>query len=147
MKIFIKKFEELSVTELYQILRLRSEVFVVEQECIFQDMDEKDNLGTHVFGMEKKQIIAYTRILGPGDYYEEPCIARVLVKKERRGDNKGKEIMDASIKYIRDNFKNNKIIISAQSYLEKFYRELGFIVEGNEYFEDGIPHIRMVLKL
>ena len=84
MKIFIKKFEELSVTELYQILRLRSEVFVVEQECIFQDMDEKDNLGTHVFGMEKKQIIAYTRILGPGDYYKEPCINNISTELLRK---------------------------------------------------------------
>ena len=147
MKVEAKKFSELSVKELYELLKLRTEIFVVEQECIYQDMDGKDSLAVHILGMEEEKIIAYTRIFGPGDYYDQPCIGRVVVDKERRGEEKGKEIMEASIKYVKENYINKKIILSAQKYLEKFYKDLGFFVEGDEYLEDGIPHQRMVLKI
>ena len=147
MKITVKNFQELSVEELYQILRLRSEVFVVEQECIYQDMDGKDSLAVHILGMEDEKIIAYTRIFGPGDYYDQPCIGRVVVDKQRRGEEKGKEIMEVSIKYVKENYQDKEIVLSAQKYLEKFYKDLGFFVEGDEYLEDGIPHQKMILKL
>ena len=147
MKIAVKNFQELSVEELYQILRLRSDVFVVEQECIYQDMDGKDSLAVHILGMEDEKIIAYTRIFAPGDYYDQPCIGRVVVDKQRRGEEKGKEIMEVSIKYVMDNYQDKDIVLSAQKYLEKFYKDLGFFVEGDEYLEDGIPHQKMILKM
>ena len=143
MKISVKSFQELSVEELYQILRLRSEVFVLEQECIYQDMDGKDSLAVHILGMEEEKIIAYTRIFGPGDYYDQPCIGRVVVDKERRGKEKGKEIMEVSIKYIKNNMQEKEIVLSAQKYLDKFYTDLGFKSEGEDYLEDGIPHKKM----
>ena len=146
MKISVKSFQELSAEELYQILRLRSEVFVLEQECIYQDMDGKDSLAVHILGMEEEKIIAYTRIFGPGDYYDQPCIGRVVVDKERRGEEKGKEIMEVSIKYIKNNMQEKEIVLSAQKYLDKFYTDLGFKSEGEDYLEDGIPHIAMILK-
>ena len=147
MKVETKKFSELSVSELYELLKLRTEIFVVEQECIYQDMDGKDNKAIHILGKEEDKIVAYTRIFGPGDYYDQPCIGRVVVDKKRRGEEKGKAIMEASIKYVKKNYSNKKIILSAQKYLEKFYKDLGFFVEGDEYLEDGIPHQKMILKI
>ena len=93
--------------------------------------------------MEEEKIIAYTRIFGPGDYYDQPCIGRVVVDKERRGEEKGKEIMEESIKYIKNNMQEKEIVLSAQKYLDKFYTDLGFKSEGEDYLEDGIPHQKM----
>ena len=146
MKIEVKKFKDLSVDEIYEILKLRSEVFVVEQGCIYQDIDGKDKKAMHLTGKIDNEIIAYTRIFDSGDYYELPSIARVVVKKKIRGKERGKEIMKESIKYIKENLQEKTIVLSAQKYLEKFYKDLGFIVEGEEYLEDGIPHQKMKLK-
>lgn len=146
MKIEVKKFKNLSVDEIYEILKLRSEVFVVEQGCIYQDIDGKDKKAMHLMGKKDNEIIAYTRIFDSGDYYELPSIARVVVKKKTRGKERGKEIMKESIKYIKKNLQEKTIVLSAQKYLEKFYKDLGFIVEGEEYLEDGIPHQKMKLK-
>ena len=146
MKIEVKKFKDLSVDEIYEILKLRSEVFVVEQECVYQDIDGKDKKAMHLMGKKDNEIIAYTRIFDSGDYYELPSIARVVVKKKTRGKERGKEIMKESIKYIKENLQEKTIALSAQKYLEKFYKDLGFIVEGEEYLEDGIPHQKMKLK-
>tara|TARA_B100000900_G_scaffold1673_1_gene1470 strand:+ start:2107 stop:2553 length:447 start_codon:yes stop_codon:yes gene_type:complete len=145
--LFVKTFNELENNELYQILRLRAEIFVVEQNCIYQDMDNKDQRAVHIYYKEKNIITAYTRILKGGDYYENPSIGRVLVSKKNRGKELGKEIMIKSIKYIKDNFKEKKIELSAQQYLDKFYKELGFYKKGKEYLEDGIPHQKMFLDL
>ena len=146
MKIEIKKFKDLSNDEIYEILKLRSEVFVIEQECAYQDIDGKDKKAMHLMGKKDNEIIAYTRILDSGDYYELPSIARVVVKKKTRGEERGKEIMKESIKYIKENLQEKTIVLAAQKYLDKFYKELGFIVEGEEYLEDGIPHQKMKLK-
>jgi len=146
MKIEVKKFKDLSNDEIYGILKLRSEVFVVEQECVYQDIDGKDKKAMHLMGKKDNEIIAYTRILDSGDYYELPSIARVVVKKKTRGEERGKEIMKESIKYIKENLQEKTIVLAAQKYLDKFYKELGFIVEGEEYLEDGIPHQKMKLK-
>ncbi|HIK63207.1 MAG TPA: GNAT family N-acetyltransferase [Flavobacteriales bacterium] len=146
MKIEVKKFKNHSVEEIYEILKLRSEVFVVEQGCIYQDIDGKDKKAMHLMGKKDNEIIAYTRIFDSGDYYELPSIARVVVKKKTRGKERGKEIMKESIKYIKENLQEKTIVLSAQKYLEKFYKGLGFIVEGEEYLEDGIPHQKMKLK-
>lgn len=146
MKIEIKKFTELSINELYSLLQLRSEVFVVEQNCVYQDIDDKDQKALHVLVKKEGKIIGYTRIFNVGDYLSEASIGRVLVKKEERKHCYGKTIMLASINAIKEYFKEDIITISAQLYLKKFYTDLGFIVEGKEYLEDNIPHIKMIKK-
>ena len=145
--IVIKTFSELDKDELYQILRLRSEVFVVEQDCIYQDIDNKDQIATHLLYKKGDEIIAYTRIFKKGDYYENPSIGRVVVSKNKRGKDLGKEIMLESMKYISNNIKAEKIELSAQMYLDTFYKDLGFYSKGQEYLEDGIPHQRMFFNL
>ena len=145
MKTFIKNFQDLSNTEIYQILRLRSEVFVVEQECIYQDIDNKDKKAVHIFLKEKNEIIAYSRIFKEKEYFENPSIGRVVVANKRRMYGVGKKIMNISIDYIKQNIKAKSIEISAQKYLKKFYLNLGFVQQGDEYLEDNIPHLRMFL--
>lgn len=146
MTIEVKSFRELSGRELYDALQLRSAVFVVEQECIYQDMDGKDINALHVLGSEGGTLLAYTRILAPGVYFKEASIGRVAVRMSARGKGLGKEIMKASILATEQHFPNEGITLSAQSYLRKFYRELNFTETGAEYLEDGIPHIRMVRR-
>ena len=145
--IVIKTFSELDKDELYQILRLRSEVFVVEQVCVYQDIDNKDQIAIHLLYKKEDEIIAYTRIFKKGDYYENPSIGRVVVSKNNRGKDLGKEIMLESMKYIKNNIKAEKIELSAQMYLDTFYKDLGFYSKGQEYLEDGIPHQRMFFNL
>ena len=148
MNTVIKKFIELSTEEIYHILKLRSEVFVVEQNCVYQDIDEKDQKAIHLFIKKNNEIIAYTRIFKKGDYYEEnPSIGRVVVSKKERGKNLGKEIMIESIEFIKKEMEGRKIELSAQKYLDKFYKELSFYSEGEDYLEDGIPHQRMFYNL
>ncbi len=148
MNTVIKKFSELSTEEIYNILKLRSEVFVVEQNCIYQDIDEKDQKATHLFIEKNNEIIAYTRIFKKGDYYEEnPSIGRVVVSKKERRKNLGKEIMLNSIEFIKKELEGIKIELSAQKYLDKFYKDLDFNSEGEDYLEDGIPHQRMFYNL
>ena len=143
----VKKFSELSIEELYQILRLRSEVFVVEQDCVYQDLDNKDQISVHIFIKDKNEIVAYTRIFKSGDYYKNPSIGRVVVSKKDRGKELGKKIMISSIDYIQENLKGDKIELSAQKYLDKFYKDLGFYKIGEDYLEDGIPHQRMIKEI
>ena len=148
MNTVIKKFSELSTDEIYNILKLRSEVFVVEQNCVYQDIDEKDQKATHLFIEKNNEIIAYTRIFKKGNYYEEnPSIGRVVVSKKERGKNLGKEIIINSIEFIKKELEGRKIELSAQKYLDKFYKELDFFSEGEDYLEDGIPHQRMFYNL
>ena len=144
MEFFIKEFYQLSLDELYRILQLRSEIFVVEQDCVYQDLDFKDQKSLHVFGIKNDKIIAYTRIFKPGDYFKESSIGRVVVRKDERQHKYGYDIMKASIQAVKDYFSETTIKISAQTYLRKFYNNLGFKEIGEEYLEDGIPHIAMV---
>ena len=146
MQIEIKKFNELTVRELYDLLQLRSEVFVVEQDCVYQDLDGKDEKAIHVIGKKNNIVVAYTRIFGPGDYFNEASIGRVVVKKKERELGYGKVIMRASIKAVEEQLNTTKIRLSAQTYLLKFYNSLGFTTEGEGYLEDGIPHISMIKK-
>ena len=143
MNFKIKSFSELTTTELYQILQLRSEVFVVEQDCVYQDLDFKDQKSLHVFSLKNDKIITYTRIFKPGDYFDNASIGRVVVAESERKFGFGHDLMKASIKAIKNHFKVDKITISAQKYLKKFYESHHFIQVGEEYLEDGIPHIRM----
>lgn len=139
-----KTFKQLTTDEVYAILQLRSEVFVVEQDCVYQDIDYKDQKALHVLGFKDKNLVAYTRIFKPGDYLDNASIGRVIVKENERKYRYGYTIMEASIKAIKDYYNESKIKISAQVYLKKFYNNLGFIETGEEYLEDGIPHMGMV---
>ncbi|SDQ13564.1 GNAT family N-acetyltransferase [Flagellimonas zhangzhouensis] len=144
MQIAVKTFDELTTSELYELLRLRSEVFVVEQDCVYQDVDNKDQKALHVLGTKNGELAAYTRIFKPGDYFKNASIGRVVVAADQRKYGLGKQIMQASLTAIEEKFPNQPIEISAQSYLLKFYTELGFKAFGDEYLEDGIPHKRML---
>jgi len=138
-----KTFDELSTQELYQILRLRSEVFVVEQNCVYQDADNKDQKALHLFGEFEGEIIAYSRLFQPGDYFEFSSIGRVVVAEKSRDKNFGHELIDQSILEIKNRFNEQNITISAQLYLKKFYESHGFIATSEMYLEDDIPHIEM----
>ena len=144
MRIEIKKFQELDLQELYDVLQLRSEVFVVEQDCVYQDMDDKDQLALHIIGYKDRKIVAYTRVFKQGDYFKEASIGRVVVRKSERQYGYGMEIMKASIETIHRKFGPIPVYISAQKYLTKFYTSLGFKIVGEEYLEDGIPHLGMI---
>ncbi|RZJ67963.1 MAG: GNAT family N-acetyltransferase [Flavobacterium sp.] len=139
----IKPFEALSLNELYQVLQLRSEVFVVEQNCVYQDIDGKDSKALHVLGELDGELAAYARLFGKGDYFEESSIGRVIVSPKHRDKKLGHDLMRESIKAIKSHFSTDEITISAQLYLKKFYESHGFVAVGEEYLEDDIPHIRM----
>ena len=147
MKITIHKYQDLTPNKLYEILMLRSEVFVVEQNCAYQDLDNKDQKALHLIAEENNKIIAYTRIFKKGDFFKNSSIGRVLVKKEHRGKHLGKKIMIKSIEQIKIDKTEKKIELSAQKYLLKFYLELGFKKTGEEYLEDCIPPVKMILKI
>lgn len=144
--IVVKSFKELSKLELYNILRLRAEVFIVEQNCVYQDIDDKDHKAHHVMLLKEESIIGYTRIFGRGDYFDEASIGRVVVLKNERHHNYGSNLMKASINFIHNQLQEQVIKISAQCYLENFYKAFGFIPKGESYLEDGIPHVAMFLK-
>lgn len=144
MKIKIKTFQEFSLEELYEVLALRSEVFVVEQDCVYQDIDGKDPKAIHVLGYKDDQLVAYTRCFDKGFYFDQASIGRVIVKQEERKYGYGHVIIDASIKEIEERFHTNSIKISAQQYLTKFYESHQFKQVGEGYLEDGIPHIAMI---
>jgi ElaA protein len=145
MKWNLKKFNELSLEEFHDILQLRINIFVVEQDCPYPELDNKDHTAYHFFGTTKEgKIIAYTRLFAPGDYYEEAAIGRVVVHKDFRKDGIGFELMKGSVGSLIKLFRVKKIRIGAQTYLKKFYESLGFVSTGHDYLEDGIPHIYMI---
>ena len=144
LKISVKGFEELNKTELYDLLQLRSEIFVVEQNCIYQDLDSKDQKALHVIGTKQNKIVAYTRIFKAGDYLEQASIGRVMLKDSERKHGYGFDIMKASIKAVEEQFRETTIALSAQTYLKRFYNSLGFQKVGDEYSEDCFPHYMMV---
>ncbi len=144
MKIEIKRFKDLSTIELYQLLQLRSEVFVVEQNCIYQDIDGKDDIAWHLLGKKKDGLVAYLRIFERGDYFKNVSIGRVVVAENARKRGYAKKIMEAAMAHIFEDLSEKKITLSAQTYLIPFYQELGFESVGEGYLEDGIPHTKMV---
>lgn len=139
----IKRFDALSLVEMYETLQLRAEVFVVEQNCVYQDIDGKDSKAIHVLGKTGGKIVAYARLFRPGDYFDEASIGRVVVKPEFRAQKLGHDLMRESIAALAQ-LGETVIAISAQLYLKKFYESHGFVAEGAPYLEDDIPHIRMV---
>lgn len=147
MKWILKKFKELSIEEFHNILQLRINVFVVEQNCPYPELDGKDFKALHFFAVQEEnpsEIIAYTRLFSPGDYYEHAAIGRVVVHPDFRGHTIGDVLIEKSIQNIEEQFQTSTIKIGAQTYLKNFYEKHGFIKIGNDYMEDGIPHIYMV---
>ena len=140
----IKRFNELSTSELYQLLQLRSEVFVVEQNCVYQDIDGKDEKALHLLGEIDNKVVAYSRIFKPKDYFENASIGRVAIAEKYRAQKWGHQLMQEAISGIENNFGIQSITISAQLYLKKFYESHGFVQIGETYLEDGIPHIEML---
>ena len=146
-----KKFKDLSVTELYDVLRLRSVIFVLEQKCIYVDPDGNDDKSLHVLGYEKdkkgrKELVAYARIVPPGTIFKTVSIGRVVVDEKFRGKEIGNVLMKESIKQTNKKYKPSIITISAQTHLEKFYNRLGFLAVGKTYLDCDIPHVTMLLK-
>ena len=141
------RFDELSTENLYQILQLRAEIFIVEQDCVYQDVDDFDRGGLHVIGRlsvdDEAQLVCYTRLLPPGAKYEGASIGRVVTRKLARGRGIGKALMANSLIYCKDHWPDKAVTISAQLYLQEFYTDLGFETKSEPYEEDGIPHIRM----
>ncbi len=147
MNWFLKTFNELTTEEFHNILQLRINVFVVEQNCPYPELDGKDKKAVHFFAAAEdnpSQIIAYTRLFKPGDYYKEASIGRVVVHQIFRKKEIGHELIYKSIQHIEQLFKTSEIKIGAQTYLKKFYEVHGFKKIGEEYIEDGIPHIYMI---
>lgn len=140
----LKKFDELSPHELYAILQLRNEVFAIEQNCVYPDMDNKDQPSLHVMGWDNDQLKAYSRIIPPGIAYTEPSVGRVVTSPSVRGKGVGKELMEKSLEHIYNLFGNTPVKIGGQLYLKKFYSDMGFIQSGDVYLEDEIEHIEMV---
>ncbi len=142
----IKRFNELSTAELYNLLKLRSEVFVVEQNCVYQDIDGKDQKALHLIGEFNSKIVAYARLFKAGDYFENASIGRVVVGTDYRDKKWGHELMQHAIAGIEEYFNSTKITISAQLYLQKFYESHGFVTTSETYLEDDIPHIEMKIE-
>lgn len=143
----VQDFQRLETTELYAILAARVAVFVVEQDCPYQDVDGLDAYGIHVSGWKSGNVSAYARILPPGRRFEAPSIGRVLTTMDARGTGAGRELMRRCIEETRARWPDHPIRISAQCYLERFYESLGFRVDSEPYREDGIPHVEMVLSV
>lgn len=142
----IKEFKDISVDDLYKIVQLREQVFVVEQECVFLDADGLDLQAVHIFTKnDNGHISAYLRVLPPGIPYNEPSIGRVVVAKESRGKYLGKELMLQGIEYIKKQYPGLNIRIAAQLYLDSFYTSLGFKAEEAPFLLDGINHQYMLL--
>ena len=138
------KFSDLDKSQVYSILELRQKVFVVEQNCAYQDLDGLDQVASHVTCIQKSQIIAYARGLPPAKDSSYSTLGRIVVAVEKRGAGLGRELIKRSIENNLLEWPNRMIRISAQSYLIDFYKDLGFEVKGSEYLEDGIPHTQMI---
>ena len=145
MEIVVKKFEELSNYELYDILRLRSSVFVVEQNCVYLDADSVDLDAYHVYLKEDEQILAYLRVIDKGKRLEEVSIGRVISLSRRKGY--GTKVMLEGIRVAKEKFNAKTIKIGAQAYAVPFYEQVGFkVIPNGEYIEDGQPHVYMIYK-
>jgi len=142
-----KKFDDLTSHELYSVLQLRNEVFVVEQNCVFQDADDKDQDSYHLMGWDNEMLVAYSRIVPPGIAYDSfPSIGRVVTSPKMRRTGIGKTLMQQSIEELQKLLGKSSIKLGAQLYLKKFYESFGFAQSSEVYIEDGIPHIEMIRR-
>ena len=145
MDLTVKRFEELDINELYEILKLRVDVFVVEQNCPYPELDDKDKSAWHVYIREGGKITAYLRVLDPGVSFDTAAIGRVISTRRRCG--LGTTLMQEGIRVARSRMKADAIKIEAQTYARAFYELQGFRQTSEEFLEDGIPHIEMTLEL
>lgn len=146
MEIEIKRFNELSLLDLYKSLSLRNKVFIVEQNCVYQDLDGCDEEAIHVMLYENDDLLAYARIFDKGIKYKTASIGRVVVSPEKRNLNLGHVLVNAAIQAIHENFETEEITISAQEHLQRFYAAHGFVTTSDTYLEDDIPHVQMEIK-
>ncbi|ROH96137.1 GNAT family N-acetyltransferase [Chryseobacterium daecheongense] len=142
----IKTFEEFTVPELYQVLKARVDVFVVEQNCPYPDLDDYDQKAIHIWAEENGKVLAYCRVFDKGIKYHETSIGRVLTTENARGKSLGKLLIQYAVETIENRFHTSEIRISAQDYLLKFYAGFGFEDTGKKYMEDDIPHTEMLKK-
>jgi ElaA protein len=140
-----KAFDELTAAELYAILRLRSEVFVVEQQCVFLDMDDKDRYCHHLMGWRGDLLAGYSRIVPAGVSYEESSVGRIVTSPVLRGHGIGRELISQSVHALYTLYGKQPIRIGAQYYLLQFYQSFGFVQKGEIYLEDGIEHVEMLM--
>lgn len=138
-----KSFTDLTAAELYDILQLRQDVFVVEQQCVYEDADGLDRMATHLFAVHRAMVIAYARIFRPGVRGNVAVIGRVATAKAARGRGLGRDLMQRAIDTVEQSYGAVPIRIGAQSRLERFYASFGFVRDGDDYVEDGIPHLPM----
>jgi len=136
-------FGELSTTELYELLQLRAEVFIVEQDCVYQDLDGKDQEALHLLGYQNEKLVAYIRLFSPQNENDPVVFGRVLSSPAVRGEGIGKKLIEEVNAFIEESYPTSIIKISAQDYLRKFYQSFGYEARGDIYDEDGIPHIAM----
>ncbi len=146
IKFYPKEYNQLTKEELYEILRLRAEVFIVEQNCVYQDIDNKDQKAIHILGIKNDKLIAYARIFKPKDYFINASIGRIVIHPKERNNKYGYQLVETAIMAINIHYREFSIAISAQEHLEIFYNNLGFIKVGKSYLEDGIPHIKMIRR-
>ena len=142
----IKTFEEFTVPELYAVLKARIDVFVIEQNCPYPDLDDYDQKAVHIWAEENGKILANCRVFDKGIKYDEASLGRVLTTDAARGKNIGRQLMKYAVETIENRFHTSEIRISAQDYLLKFYSEFGFVDTGKKYLEDDIPHTEMLRK-
>lgn len=142
----VASFPELNTTQLYELLRLRSAIFVVEQDCVYQDIDGEDPKALHILGYFGMELVAYARCFPPGDFFKEAAIGRILTHPVYRGRRFGHQLVERAILAVKESYETEEIKISAQQYLIQFYRHHGFYEVGEGYLEDNIPHIAMKYK-
>jgi ElaA protein len=140
----IAGFDELERDELYALMRLRQQVFVVEQRCAYLDLDNLDQASIHMLCWRQNELLAYQRCLPPGLNFDESALGRIVVAPAGRGLQLGRELVQRGIDYNGQHWPNNDIQIGAQAHLADFYTSLGFVISGDAYIEDGIPHLHMI---
>jgi len=145
MRLEVKAWNKLSRKEINDVFSLRSEVFIVEQECIYQDVDGKDEKADHVLLIVNNKLAGYTRVFNENTYFKEASFGRAVVKKTHRGKGYGHFLVEKSLEHLKQQ-QQSPIKISAQSHLKEFYSSHGFVAKGKEYMEDGIPHTAMYHK-
>ncbi|TQR21489.1 GNAT family N-acetyltransferase [Psychrobacillus vulpis] len=140
------KFDEFDVRRLYEVLKLRVDVFVVEQNCAYPELDSYDEKSLHLMYIEEDEVVAYCRLIPDGDKYDKCSIGRVIIKQKARGTGMARKLMHRAIDEAENAWNVDTIKLSAQSHLQDFYGSIGFIKNSEEYDEDGIPHVDMIRK-
>ena len=140
-----KKFDELTLDELYLIINLRQEVFIVEQNCPYMDADHSDQDAFHLLGLSENKLVAYLRVFKPNIKYSGSSMGRIVVKETERNQKIGKKITEIGINFLKEKYPNEEIVISAQNRLRSFYEDIGFTARGEIYLEDDIDHIQMFI--